>query len=179
MEDYITLEEMLLFREEKVKVQENLRKSHAGEVIAALGMNIPGPKKTSPGILLAFEEGVRTLDELFADNGLDVTEEILVKKRAGYLKIYSVRCSDAIFVKNITIRAEETHPLGRLFDIDVYDAKGDGISRELLGAPVRKCLICGRDAKVCGRSRSHEVGELYQCVENMIQQWQKEKTESR
>lgn len=179
MKDYVTLEEVLRFREEKAKAQENLKKRHAGEVTAALGMNIPGPKKTSPGILLAFEEGMRTLNRLFVDNGLDVSEEILVKEKAGYLKIYSLECPDAIFVKKITVRTEETHPLGRLFDIDVYDAKGDGISRELLGVPVRKCLICGRDAKVCGRSRSHEAGELYQCVENIIRQWQSGKTESR
>lgn len=178
MEDYITLEQMLRFREEKAKVQENLRKRHAGGIVAALGMNIPGPQKTSPGILLAFEEGMRTLDELFADNSLDVSEEILIKEKAGYLKICALECSDAIFVKRMTVRAEETHPLGRLFDIDVYDAKGVGISRELLGAPVRKCLLCGQDAKICGRSRSHEIGELYQCVENMIQQWQNGKSKA-
>lgn len=66
---------------------------------------------------------------------------------------------------------EETHPLGRLFDVDVYDEAGSGISREELGSPVRKCLICEKDAKLCGRSRSHTVKELYERIESIIDSW--------
>ncbi|WP_333650976.1 citrate lyase holo-[acyl-carrier protein] synthase [Lacrimispora sp.] len=177
MEEYVTLEEMLCFREEKVRIQEELRDRHPGEAVVALGMNIPGPKKTSPHILLAFEEGEKTLDRLFPEKGLEVSEETEIKEKAGYLRFYSVKCPDALFIKSLMIQVEESHPLGRLFDIDVYDADGRGIGRGALGASPRKCLICGQDAKVCGRSRSHGLEELCEHVENMIRLWLKEETD--
>lgn len=174
MEGNVSLEEMLYFREEKVRLQEELRKKHEGVTIVALGMNVPGPRKTSPAILLAFTEGGEALDRKFSGNGLHVIEEAVIKEKAGYLKLYAVKSLDHLFVKKITVQLEETHPLGRLFDIDVYDGSGKGIGREELGAPVRKCLICEKDAKICGRSRKHTVEELYCRVENIIDSWLKE-----
>jgi len=40
---------------------------------------------------------------------------------------------------------------------------------------VRRCLICEKDAKLCGRSRGHSVEELYGRVENIIDSWLKER----
>ncbi|MDR1548463.1 MAG: citrate lyase holo-[acyl-carrier protein] synthase [Hungatella sp.] len=171
MEENVTLDEMLSFREKKVRMQETLQKKHNGAAIVALGMNIPGPRKTSPGILLAFSAGGEELDRLFTDHGLTVMEETVVEEKAGYFKLYAVKSPDPLYVKKITVQMEETHPLGRLFDIDVYDRAGNGVSREELGYPVRKCLICEKDAKLCGRSRSHTVKELYGCIESIIDSW--------
>lgn len=173
MEENVTLEEMLLFREKKASMQEELRKKHEKATIVALGLNIPGPRKTSPRIFLAFTAGEEELDRLFLKNRLLVLEEVIVKEKAGYLKLYAVKTMDHLFVKKITIQTEETHPLGRLLDIDVYGGEGRGIGREELGAPVRKCLICGKDAKLCGRSRSHGVEELCRRIDNIIDSWLK------
>jgi holo-ACP synthase len=173
MKENVTLHEMLSFREKKVGMQEVLRRKHDKATIVALGMNIPGPRKTSPGILLAFSAGGEELDRLFFENGLTVLEETVVKENAGYLKLYAVNSLDPLFVKRLTVRMEETHPLGRLFDIDVYDEAGNGIGRAELGSPVRKCLICEKNAKLCGRSRSHTVEELYGRVESIIDSWLK------
>lgn len=175
MEENVTLDEMLSFREKKVSMQEALHKKHEEATIVALGMNIPGPRKTSPGIFQAFSAGGEALNRLFLEHGLTVTEETVVKEKAGYLKLYAVKSQDPLFVKKITIHIEETHPLGRLFDIDVYDEAGNGIGRAVLGYPVRRCLICEKDAKLCGRSRSHTVEELYGRVESMINSWLNER----
>jgi len=171
VEENVTLDEMLSFRERKVSMQEAFHNKHEEVTIVTLGMNIPGPRKTSPGIFLAFSAGGEELDRLFMEHGLTVTEETVVKEKAGYLKLYAVKSQDPLFVKKITIYMEETHPLGRLFDIDVYDETGNGIGRAELGYPVRRCLICEKDAKLCGRSRSHTVEELYGRVESMINSW--------
>lgn len=174
MEEYVTLEEVLLFREKKANMQEELRKKYEKVTIVALGMNVPGPRKTSPRLLPAFAAGGEELDRLLFKNRLSVLEEVIVKEKAGYLKLYAVKSMDHLAVKKITVRMEETHPLGRLLDIDVYNGEGRGISREELGAPVRKCLICEKDAKLCGRSRSHGVEELCGRMENIIDSWLKE-----
>ena len=51
---------------------------------------------------------------------------------------------------------EETHPLGRLFDIDVLDTTGTKLSRKIY----RKCFLCGCQAQECASSRKHSVSEL-------------------
>ncbi|MEY8292793.1 citrate lyase holo-[acyl-carrier protein] synthase [Carnobacteriaceae bacterium 52-44] len=55
------------------------------------------------------------------------------------------------------VNIEENHPLGRLFDLDVLmldqNNEVQGKSRTKLGLPVRRCFLCERPAKDCGRSR--------------------------
>lgn len=174
MKELVTLEEMLRFREEKVRLQEELQKKQKGSVIVALGMNIPGPIKYSAEILEAFKAGTKAMAESLNSRGIVVTDEIEAAKKEGCLKILSVKHNDPLFVKKIMVDIEETHPLGRLYDIDVYDKEGKGLSREAFGAPVRRCLLCGQEAKVCGRNRSHTVEELYKRVEDIIRAWKKE-----
>ena len=40
------------------------------------------------------------------------------------------------------------------------DADGKQISRSDIGQPGRPCLLCGRPARECSRSRAHSVAEL-------------------
>ena len=58
--------------------------------------------------------------------------------------------------------------LGRLFDIDVLDAGGKKLSREGLGLPPRKCLLCEQPAHACARSRTHTVMELTERIESIL-----------
>ncbi len=221
MSDYITLEQMLEFREKKAQMQDNLRLRHSGTITVALGMNIPGPKKTDEEIVKAFREGCRELNEVLELAGLTVIEKVILEEAAGNVGFFSVtemsgydwkqlglerigdacdhghkdhECMDtggedfwisdceefeidglelelAEIVKKITVDLEENHPLGRLFDIDVYDADGAAVSRQELGVPGRKCLICHEDAKACGRSRTHSVEELQRRVYEIIRSW--------
>ncbi|MGC6176346.1 citrate lyase holo-[acyl-carrier protein] synthase [Lacrimispora sp. 38-1] len=171
MERYVDLEEMLSFREMKVRIQEELRKKHKGMVTMALAMNIPGPVKTSPDILLAFEEGTKMLEQAVSEAGIRIKERTGVSENAGYMEFYALDSLNPAAVKELAVRLEETHPLGRLWDIDVYDKEGVSISRESLLAPVRKCLICGQDAKGCARNRTHTVEELIREVEHKINDW--------
>lgn len=67
-------------------------------------------------------------------------------------------------VKAVTTALEETHPLGRLWDMDVLDREGKSLSRIALGYPARRCLVCGAAAKECGRSRKHSYEELFGCA---------------
>lgn len=171
MERYVDLDEMLRFREKKVRIQEELRGKYKDMVTMALAMNIPGPVKTSPDILLAFSEGTKALEQAVSDSGIGIEEMAAISENAGYIKFYALYCFDSVQVKELAVRLEETHPLGRLWDIDVYDENGISMSREALSAPVRKCLICGQDAKGCARNRTHSVEELIHEIEKMILDW--------
>lgn len=66
---------------------------------------------------------------------------------------------DARDIKRATLAIEESHPLGRLFDLDVETREGP-LSRATLGAPARACLVCGAPAHECGRSQRHDLAAL-------------------
>ena len=71
--------------------------------------------------------------------------------------------------KRKTSSIEDTHPLGRLFDLDVIDADGVPISRETIGLNPRKCLICDNEARYCMRNRTHTLSELSARIDEMIE----------
>lgn len=171
MPEQATLETMMRFREQKAAIQEKLLRQGGSNTVVALGMNIPGPIKTSPEIFQAFQAGATALDVRFEQAGVAVMHEETVREPCGYLKFYGLAETDAGKMKRMAVELEEEHPLGRLYDIDVYDARGKGISRQELGMAGRKCLLCGNDAKVCGRSRAHTAEALYACVMELIQLW--------
>jgi holo-ACP synthase/triphosphoribosyl-dephospho-CoA synthase len=76
-------------------------------------------------------------------------------------------------LKTLALHIEETHPLGRLFDLDVLDGEGK-ITRTALGAGERKCLVCGGGAFACGRSRAHRVEELAAAVIHIMENFFRE-----
>ena len=63
-------------------------------------------------------------------------------------------------VKRAAIALEQTHLLGRLWDIDVLTPQGEILSRQQFSLPPRACLICSRAAVLCAREQSHTLAEL-------------------
>lgn len=171
MPEYVTLEDMMGFREQKAARQEKILRQCMGSVVVTIGMNIPGPIKTAPEILCAFQAGTQALDACFNQAEVAVSYTETVTERQGLLKLYGLTETDAWKIKGMTTALEENHPLGRLFDIDVYDRQGKGISRQELGLAGRTCLLCENDAKVCGRSRAHTTEALYAHILELIQTW--------
>lgn len=67
-------------------------------------------------------------------------------------------------IKDLTTDIEETHPVGRLFDLDVIDINGQKLSRPSF----RKCIICGCQVQECARTRKHSVNEMQSKIEEML-----------
>jgi holo-ACP synthase/triphosphoribosyl-dephospho-CoA synthase len=84
--------------------------------------------------------------------------------------------AEGIRVKGLGLYIEQTHPLGRLFDIDVIEGGGK-ISRAGLGLEERKCLVCGGGAFACGRSRAHKAEELAGAVLDTMENFLRKKLE--
>ncbi|RDY33111.1 citrate lyase holo-[acyl-carrier protein] synthase [Lachnotalea glycerini] len=163
----ITLEQMLQVREERVKIQnEILEKTNS--ILITFTMNIPGPIKNNKGIEQSFIYGKRDLIEYMKDY---LIKEIQCRKLASGGEAYLVidKQFSAKEIKSKIIEFEETHPIGRWFDIDVKSAPNRNISRAELGIKPRKCFLCNEDAKVCGRSRRHSIEELYKFTNEKIQ----------
>lgn len=72
-------------------------------------------------------------------------------------------------VKRKTIKIEDTHSLGRLFDIDVIDRNGASISRRDFNIVARKCIICDNNAVECYIQKRHTYEELKFKIDEIIE----------
>jgi Phosphoribosyl-dephospho-CoA transferase (holo-ACP synthetase) len=79
-------------------------------------------------------------------------------------------------LKEFVLQIEYGHPIGRLFDFDVIGCDGNAVSREMLKYSKRKCLICGKDAYVCARSRAHNVEDLLKKIDYIVDTYIQQKT---
>ena len=153
-----TLIQVLEAREKRVKTQKQLLSAYKTSLIC-FTLNIAGPVKTSPIIERAFFEGVNLLEERFKKNIAHSETHISVTGCEGFICV----SKEAKQVKNICIDIENNHPLGRLFDMDVIDSKGEKLTR----TDLRGCIVCAKKGRECAAGRLHSVEEL-QTVTNKI-----------
>jgi len=78
---------------------------------------------------------------------------------------------EALFLKRYLVSLEEKHPLGRLWDFDVYDPVQGQLSRAEMGLPPRQCLLCSAPGAECTRSMRHTFNELDQEIHRRIENW--------
>ena len=151
-----TLPEILDAREKRVEKQKQLL-SEYGQPLLCFTMNIPGPIKLDRDIRLGFYVGCRLLDDaLRGIKLLHREEEVAV---TGCTAWYVVQLP-ARQLKELAMDLEDTDLIGRLFDMDVLDTDGSKLSREDMGKPRRKCLLCDKDAAVCASRRAHGLEQL-------------------
>ena len=160
----VELPEMLAGREARVALQQEMLARYPETVLVCFTLNIAGPVKVFPLAEEGFVEGCTLLEQAFS-NQLAAKE---IRYHAyGYEAFYAV-ADDALEVKRKTAEIEETHPAGRLFDIDVLRRDGTKVSRSEIGYPARRCLICGEPAADCAGSRRHSVPELQETTADLL-----------
>ncbi len=130
-------------------------------------LNIPGPRKSSFHFSRIHAEGIRIIYEKLNGSVINMDSYKLLTGNEAYFSIDLA----ATVIKRITIEIEDTHKMGRIFDIDVLDKEGLSISRTTLGMKPRKCLICPEEAAVCSRSRSHTVEDLLEEIESITRKF--------
>lgn len=153
----ITLEDMLDQREKRAFQISEVKNRYPQQSIISFKLNIPGENKNNEKLLFAFNEGLNLLDyEIIYDERSNKTgpECILISNDS----------KEDVKAKMIAI--EDTHPLGRLYDLDVLD-----IDRSELNISPRKCLICDDEAHVCSRSRKHGLSDVLEKIYKMIDEY--------
>ena len=73
--------------------------------------------------------------------------------------------ADPETVKQRCVNLEETHPLGRFVDLDVWK-KGE--QKSLSRGYMRRCYICDKPAFVCGRMGGHPIEQLIGVMEEAV-----------
>lgn len=160
--EQVILTDMLLCRERRAQIQDTFLSQYHCPVISFC-MNIPGPVKTNEQIRTAFENGKTALLTRLEQSSAEIKNFLEIHEKTGDELLLSIDCP-AEKIKDITTEIEETHPIGRLFDMDVIDTDGQKLSRP----SYRKCIICGCQAQECARIRKHTVEEMQAKIEEML-----------
>lgn len=150
----VSLPEILDARECRAYRQKELLKLTGTRSIISFSMNIAGAIKHFPLGVAAFEEGTKELRSRIPAKQILHFEES--RKNTGP-EAFFVLTEEPDAIKRITASIEESHPLGRLFDMDVIRPDGLSVSRSDLGLEPRTCLICGDNAKACARAKTHST----------------------
>lgn len=112
----------------------------------------PWPIKDSEVTRRIFNHGVTALRALAAKQGWQIQEQAALVSASGPEGMLSI-AAPARDLKLATIELEHSHPLGRLWDIDVLTPEGDILSRRDYSLPPRRCLLCEQSAAVCARGK--------------------------
>lgn len=160
--EQVILTDMLLCRERRAQIQDTFLSQYHCPVISFC-MNIPGPVKTNEQIRAAFESGKTALLTRLEQTSAEIKNFLEIHEKTGDELLLAVDYP-AQKIKDLTTEIEETHPVGRLFDLDVIDTDGQKLSRNTY----RKCIICGSQAQKCARTRKHSVEEMQTKIDDML-----------
>ncbi len=161
----MTTPEAILQSKEDRAVRQTKWIENYRNTLISFTLNIPGICKQSENYEFAHEVGTKIIMKTFP--------VIKVKKihlPTGSEALFSIPY-DAKKTKKISLKIEELHPLGRLFDIDVISKNGKKISRINFGYHERKCYLCEDKAAFCARSQKHSLEQLTDRIETIISEY--------
>ena len=188
----VTLNELLASRDSRHAMQQKLLAEHSGKTLVCLTVVMPGSVKRNQQSLIvahaaveqmigSYELGVRS-DELgVRSDELGVRSDELGVRFGGRLierdletgyEAYLITDLPLLEAKRIAVQIEDTHLLGRLFDIDIIDKDGVPVSRDRVGSHPRRCLVCNREARYCMRMRWHTQEEIWERINAMVDEYQ-------
>lgn len=160
----ITLEELLLSRDNRQQTQMKLLQEYKDKTLLCLTVIMPGKEKRNENSLFVAKCAMESIEGNF-------TTSILYSEKKDLLtgfEAYYIIDREPFELKKATCLIEEEHPLGRLFDIDIISQEGQPITRQEVGFPPRRCLICEKESRFCMRNFTHSQEELKNKINEMI-----------
>ena len=132
--------------------------------ILSARINYPGQNKLTDQSLLAFKELKNTIFKHFESS---VYHEV----RSGFdgCSLILILDEDSKTVKQRAINIEESHKIGRLFDIDIINEHGKVLSRQDLKQIPRSCILCENEAQTCVVLKSHSLTEVIVRINHLIE----------
>ena len=165
----ITTEQICRARDLRIQKLQNLFEKKP-EGIILFTLNTPGSIKDSPLYRNIFNSGLRSLNSAFNVNEINYCIEEINLPESGTGPEAYISFSGSILseIKKITSEIEEKHPLGRIFDIDLFNIDLEQIKS---GREMRKCFVCDRPAFECARSRRHPLSEVISIIEKETEKY--------
>ncbi|MBN3868404.1 citrate lyase holo-[acyl-carrier protein] synthase [Gluconobacter kondonii] len=165
---------ILRAREERARRQLFILRRFERPIISVTVVS-PGSDKCSPIIMKIFSEARKSICSTVKSSGSRVLLEEASVSSSGPEAIFVVSALSQIDIKKMTMLLEETHPLGRLWDLDVIAPDQFFLSRENFDFPARRCLLCSDIAMNCARSRKHSIEDLRREMKRIFFLFEKEK----
>lgn len=138
-----------------------------GKPLVSILVVTPGPIKDGwlPRHVMAL--ALRELNKLYTTRNSCLVSHEVFWESTGPEALHVID-ADARELKLALIKLEDRHPIGRLWDLDVLAPGGVHLSRKQLGFPARRCLLCERPARECGRCRRHALPDLLEAIEKLV-----------
>ncbi|MDK2918862.1 MAG: holo-ACP synthase [Candidatus Petromonas sp.] len=159
------LHKILLARDRRELRQKELIKRYGCSLIS-FTLNIPGLIKDTPLYREVHKEGMKEILRRINGKQIDAIYKEVSYKDTG-AEAFVVVDLEGLELKKITVDIEESHSLGRIFDIDVINKDFKSISREEIGFEQRKCLLCDEKALICKRKKTHTNDDLIEEINRL------------
>ena len=167
----ISLEQLLESRERRVQHQKEMLQAFPGCSLICLTVQLPGPVKRNRESLIIGGAGLGALLNVFGS----VLRHVHVRDLETGYEAYILVPLPALELKKRCCKIEDTHPLGRLMDIDVIPELSPGqvgdfspLSRADIGLEPRRCLLCSNEARYCMRAKTHTREELLEKISQIV-----------
>ena len=160
----ITLDALLQSRDNRHALQQQLIQQHPGSTLVCLTVVMPGSVKRNLDSVVTAQAALTALLDRFGEHVQATRAKDL---ETGY-EAYLITDLPALEAKRVTCDIEDSHPLGRLFDIDVMGHDGTPIGRQQVGGQPRRCLLCDHESRWCMRNHSHTQEELMAHITTMV-----------
>lgn len=168
MDQPITLQQLLASRDARRGKQLQYLDANKGSTLIVLTVVIPGNVKRCADSLAIARAGIDAVNTVFADDVTTIATEDLP---TGF-EAYFISSLPPDKCKELTSAIEDSHPLGRLMDLDVFTPQGKAVSRVDRAKEPRRCLLCGNDARICMRAFTHTQQELLAEIHRRVKLWQ-------
>lgn len=129
--------------------------------------NYPGTDKNTKEAVFVFNRLCEAITEIYQEEM--VYSDIL--EGADGKSFLAVLGMDGAVAKIAGISIEESHKLGRLFDIDIYQSDGTPIDRRSLKQTARRCILCGNDARWCIKGNHHDIASVIDSINRYIKEF--------
>jgi holo-ACP synthase len=163
---HVSLEQILAARDYRAACQ-TAALARFERPLVSMTVVMPGPVKDGPLQRSVLTEALREVHAMSSTLEWPVLSRQIRWKNTGPEAIYVVDV-DAELLKAAAAELEDEHPLGRLWDLDVIAPGQRVLSRQQLGMPARRCLLCERPASECGRARRHSLQELLAVMQRIV-----------
>ncbi|HFZ8993997.1 TPA: citrate lyase holo-[acyl-carrier protein] synthase [Citrobacter freundii] len=161
----ISLEQVLASREQRARRQQAWL-AQSEHTVVSVTLVWPGEVKDTALARRVMTVANQALGDLFQTHQWKVCRHQALHPVTGPEALWSV-AAPAWMIKHVTAHLEDNHPLGRLWDIDVFCPKKGLLKRNAIQQPMRRCFICHEPAYVCSRSRRHSQAELTRVIEKL------------
>lgn len=163
----ITLDQLLLSREQRHSKQMALISAHPAHTLLCLTVIMPGSVKRNSHSLIVANAAITAVLECFNNTLVGIEAHDL---HTGY-EAYFITTMPHKQAKTLACKIENEHQLGRLFDLDVINADGTPMSRTDVNQPARRCMLCDNEARYCMRNHTHSPQQLQQHIAQLIDKY--------